>query len=74
MGVPIHYGTCQDGPFHGKQMAHAVETYRVAIDKHTKKAAPALLVAPEGEYRFGEYRWDGAGWIWSWAIRSAPKT
>jgi hypothetical protein len=66
MGVTIYYGTCQDGPWNGKQMAHAVDIYRVAIDRHTEKAAPGLMTAPENEYKFGQYRWEGAMWVWSW--------
>jgi hypothetical protein len=66
MGVPIYCGTCEGGPWKGRQMAHAVKTYRVAIDRHTKKAAPGIVAGPESEYKFGEYRWDGAMWVWAW--------
>lgn len=62
MGVPMLYGTCEGGPFHAKQMAHANPSYRVAIDKYSKKVAPVVQAGEE--YLFGEYRWDGRAWIW----------
>lgn len=76
MGVPIHYGSCQGGPFAGRDMAHATESYRVAIDRHSKKVVVAVQA---GEYYdFGVYRWDGKDqWIWnpeakSRAVGSSP--
>lgn len=71
MGVPIHYGTCEGGPFHGKQMAHATETHRVAIDIHSQKVAVGIVAG--AEYNFGDYTWDGGAWVWE-MIPSAPKT
>lgn len=63
----MHYGTCEGGPWHKKQMAHHLDGYLVAIDKHISKAAPGIqrTTATETGYRFGEYRWDGKLWIWT---------
>lgn len=72
MGVPIYYGTCEGGPFNRRQMAHATTTYTVAIDRLSKKAAPAVIAG--NDYDFGEYQWDGKAWIWQEPIRSEPKT
>lgn len=63
MGVPVlHYGTCEGGPWNGKQMAHATDIFRVAVDKHTKKAVPAVQTGLE--YEAGRYRFEDGRWRW----------
>lgn len=70
MGIPMNYGTCEGGPFHGKQMAHHEPSMKVAIEKRSKKVAPAVVAGDD--YNFGDYTWDGSVWVWS-MIPSARK-
>lgn len=62
MGIPMNYGRCEGGPYNAKDMAHPTPTFRVAIDRHSKKATPAVQAGEA--YDFGEYRFEGKAWIW----------
>ena len=72
----IYFGLCEGGPFNQRHLADARAVFPVAYDKVTGKyqgpmQAPTRISDPN--LRFGEYRFEGAGWIWH-PIRSASKT
>lgn len=67
MSVPMLYGTCQGGPYAGKQMAHHELEMPIAIDRHSKKAHPCMQpTTKDPNYTFGDYRWnpEAKAWIW----------
>jgi len=64
----IYYGTCDGGPFRGKQMAHATLTLAVYFDPDTKKAVVGMQApsrhmphVKRGLYRFNE---EFSRWCW----------
>ena len=71
MGVPMHYGTCEGGPFNNKQMAHAEPVYCVAIDEALRKAHPGMQSSRDPAIKFGEYQFDGKAWQWTAAASFA---
>lgn len=73
MGVPMNYGLCVGGPFHKKHMAHATESYRVAVNRVTKKGIPAMQASTDPDLKFGEYRWENGGWAWHTAPVNAEE-
>ena len=66
--ISMNYGTCFEGPWHGKQMAHAVDSYNVAIEKYSKRARVGVQesAVTKDQFTFGTYRWNPAGKVWVW--------
>lgn len=63
----INYGLCEGGPFHQKHLADVRAVFPVAYDKVTNKyQGPIQAPTPisDKNLRFGEYVFEGNGWIW----------
>lgn len=68
-GVTTNYGTCMDGPWKGKNLAHAGGVYNVAVDNHTQKPIPAVQgPSPTlaASIRFARYVWQPGLEAWKW--------
>jgi hypothetical protein len=64
-------GTCDGGPYHGKNLHHHGSTFRVAIDRFSSKAIPGMIAGVETDIRFGEYRFADGIWTWHESAESA---
>lgn len=75
MGVPMNFGRCERGPWHGKDLAHPQTTFTVPIETFSRKIVVGVVPATPG-YTFGEYRFEGGVWHWSPAesTEEPPKT
>jgi hypothetical protein len=71
VGVKMFYGTCEAGPWKGKQMAHAEPKLTVFLEPAGRRWATipgkVALTAADIDVRTGTYTWDDTKGAWSWA-------